>query len=314
MERLSNPYKKDTNQSPIEMLLARLKQSQDEERQETVKEQIDKQYQMLRAGNRAVMLRRLHNDKTTGELSNVSSKTQPIGDLTNEGLMKIKTKSQFQEEAEKQYNKDLAQRTIDCNRGALTACGYVSNKKETIDSIANDLAIKYNKKAKDFNDKLKLQQKKNPLTTSSDIIVNPETGRIVNNPVVINLQNQEKLKEFLEQQQTSDAFKLGQEMKEREQNIINIGNPNVASDKPTNTGLIKYGQFMLPQSKINELEKTKKSNPTLYYQELRNLASQPQVKPKPTSKLTPLQQRSYQDVKRAFETIPASSVDKIFTS
>ncbi len=144
------------------------------------------------------------------------------------------------------------------------------------------------------------------------MIVDPETGRIVNNPVVINLQNQEKLKQLIEQRTSSDAYKLGQQMKEREQNIINIGNPNVASDKPTNTGLIKYGQFMLPQSKINELEKTKKSNPTLYYQELRNLASQPKAKPK--SKLTPLQQRSYKDIQRAFETIPASNVDKIFTS
>jgi len=312
MIRLGNPYKKDTKQTPIEMLLARMKQSQAEEAQEDVKEKVDKQYQMLRAGNTAVMLRRLHNDKTSGELSNISSKTQLTTDLDNQGLMKIKTKSQFQEEAEKQYNKDLAQRNIDCNRGALTACGYVSKKKETIDSIANDLAIQHNKKATDFNNKLKLQQSKNPLTTSSDVIVDPETGRIVNNPVVINLQNQEKLKQLIEQRTSSDAYKLGQQMKEREQNIINIGNPNVVSDKPVNTGLIKYGQFMLPQSKINELEKTKKSNPTLYYQELRNLASQPKAKPK--SKLTPLQQRSYKDIQRAFETIPASNVDKIFTS
>lgn len=307
MERLSNPYKKDTKQSPIEMLLARMKQSQDEERQETVKEQIDKQYQMLRAGNRAVMLRRLHNDKTTGELSNISSKTQPIGDLTNEGLMKIKTKSQFQEEAEKQYNKDLAQRTIDCNRGALTACAYVSKKQDTIDSIANQLADEHNKKAREFNNKLKSQQKKNPLTTSSDVIVNPETGKIINNPVVINLQNQEKLKELMEQKNKSDAAKLGQQMKEREQNIINIGNPNVVSDKPTNTGLKKYGEFMLPQSKINELEKTKKTNPTLYYMELKNLASKtqsPVVKQPPKSNLTPTQQRSYKDIQRQLENMP----------
>jgi len=116
----------------------------------------------------------------------------------------------------------------------------------------------------------------------------------------------------MNQRTSSDAYKIGQEMKEREQNIINIGNPNVASDNPTNKGLIKYGQFMLPQSKINELEKTKKTNPTLYYQQLRDLAN---IKPeKPKSKLTPLQQRSYEDVKRAFETIPESNIDKIFTS
>jgi len=313
MIRLSSPYKSDTNkQTPIEMLLARMKQSQQEEARADVKEKVDRQYEMLKAGNTAVMLRRLHNNKISGDLSNISSKTQPIAELDNQGLMKIKTKKDFQEEAEKKYNKDLAQRTIDCNRGALTACGYVSNKKITIDSIANDLSIEYNKKATDFNTKLKSQTKKNPLTISSDLIIDPETGRIVNNPVVINLQNQEKLKELMNQRTSSDAYKIGQEMKEREQNIINIGNPNVASDKPTNKGLIKYGQFMLPQSKINELEKTKKTNPTLYYQQLRDLAN---IKPeKPKSKLTPLQQRSYEDVKRAFETIPESNIDKIFTS
>ena len=299
MERLSNPYKKDTKQSPIEMLLARLKQQQMEGQQETVKEQVDKQYQMLRAGNRAEMLRRLHNDKTTGELTNISSKTQPTTDLTNEGLMKIKTKSQFQEEAEKKYNKGLAQRTIDCNRGAMTACAYVSKKKDTIDSIANQLADEHNKKATEFNNKLKSQQKKNPLTTSSDLLIDPETGRIINNPVVINLQNQEKLKELIQQKNQSDAYKKGQEMKEREKNIINIGNPNAVSDKPTNTGLKKYGQFMLPQSKINELEKIKKSNPTLYYKELRNLASQPKPKPKST-----MRERSYKDIQRQLENMP----------
>ena len=312
MERLSNPYKMDTKQSPIQMLLNRLKQQQLEGQQETVKEQVDKQYQMLRSGSRETMLRRLHNDKTTGDLSNISSKTQPIAEVDNQGLMKIKTKNDYQEEAEKQYNKDLAQRTIDCDRGAMTACAYVSKKKITIDSIANDLAIQHNKKATEFNDKLKAQAKKNPLTTSSDLIIDPETGMIVNNPVVINLKNQEKLKELIEQQKGTDAYKIGQQMKEREKNIINIGNHNVVSDKPT--GLIKYGQFMLPQSKINELEKTKKTNPTLYYEELRNLASQPQPVKQSLKKKSTLQERSYQDVKRAFETIPASSVDKIFTS
>ena len=312
MIRLSSPYKSDTKQSPIEMLLARMKQSQQEGAIEDVKEKVDKQYEMLRAGNRAVMLRRLHNDKTTGELSNINSKIQPITEVDNQGLMKIKSKKDFQEEAEKNYNKDLAQRTIDCNRGALTACSYVSKKQATIDSIANDLSIQHNKKATEFNDKLKLQTKKNPLTTSSDLIIDPETGRIINNPVVINLQNQEKLKELINQRTSSDANKLGEQMKEREQNIINIGNPNVVSDKPVNTGLIKYGQFMLPQSKINELEKIKISNPTLYYQQLKDLATP--VKPVKPEPKTTLKQRQAQDIRRMFESIPASDIDKIFTS
>jgi len=101
-------------------------------------------------------------------------------------------------------------------------------------------------------------------------------------------------------------------MKEREQNIINIGNPNVVSDKPVNTGLIKYGQFMLPQSKINELEKIKISNPTLYYQQLKDLATP--VKPVKPEPKTTLKQRQAQDIRRMFESIPASDIDKIFTS
>ena len=101
MIRLSNPYQSDTKQSPIEMLLARMKQSQQEEARADVKEKVDRQYEMLRAGNRETLLRRLHNDKITGELGNISSKTQPTAELDNQGLMKIKTKKDFQEEAEK---------------------------------------------------------------------------------------------------------------------------------------------------------------------------------------------------------------------
>lgn len=294
----------------IEMLIQQLRQQNLEDKKEQTKELVDRQYEMLRAGNRASMLRTLNNNKFNSDThTNIDGKTATYN-KPQQDFMRIKNKNDFKDEATEQYNKDLKQRKVDCNNGALTACAYVSKRKETIDSIANDLAIQHNKKAKEFNDKLKSQAQKNPLTTTSDVIVDSETGKIVNNPVVINLQNQEKLKELMEQRNTSDAYKLGQEMKEREQNIINIGQPQVSSDKPT--GLVKYGQFMLKQEKINQLENLKKTNPTLYYMELKNLASKsnkPKSKPKTT-----LQQRSYQDVKRAFETIPASDIDKIFTS
>lgn len=139
---LSNPHQ--TKQTPIEMLLARMKQEQTQEKQEEVKEKIDKQYQMFRQGNRELMLRRLHNDKTAGDLSNVSGKTQPVSQIENQ---------------------------------------------------------------------------------------------VVTNPI-----------------------------------------GSVSSDKQT--GLKKYGQFMLKQEKINELEKLKKSNPTLYYMELKKLASKSNEKSK----------------------------------
>ena len=312
MIRLSNPYNKSntiSKQSPIEMLLARLKQEDIQQKQQADSEAVNRNYEMLRAGNRESMLRILNNDKFSGDIhTNINGKTLISNQPTKQDFMRIKNKNDFNDEATEQYNKDLKQRKVDCDRGALTACSYVSKRKATIDSIANDLAIQHNKKAKDFNDKLKLQAQKNPLTTTSDVIIDSETGRIINNPVVINLQNQEKLKELMEQRTSSDAIKKGKEMKEREQNIINIGNPNVASDKPKNTGLIKYGQFELTQEKINELEKTKKSNPTLYYQQLRDLASE-----KPKTKTT-LKQRQAQDIRRMFESVPASDIDKIFTS
>lgn len=146
---LSNPHQ--TKQTPIEMLLARMKQEEMEEKREDVKSKIDKQYEMFRQGNREVMLKRLHNSKTEGDLGNVSGKTQPVSQIENQ---------------------------------------IVSNPKSPIE---------------------------------------------------------------------------------------------VSSDKKT--GLKKYGQFMLKQDKIDELEKLKKSNPTLYYMELKKLASKPepkkQVKPNP---------------------------------
>ena len=139
---LSNPHQ--TKQSPIEMLLARMKQEQTQEKQEDVKEKIDKQYEMFRQSNREILDRRLHNNKVSGDLSNVSGKTQPVSQIENQ---------------------------------------------------------------------------------------------VVTNPI-----------------------------------------GPVSSDKQT--GLKQYGQFMLKQEKINELEKLKKSNPTLYYIELKKLASKSNEKSK----------------------------------
>jgi hypothetical protein len=216
MERLGSPYQKN-KLTPIEMLLQRLKQTQIQQEQEGVEEKVNRQYDMFVAGNREVMLRRLHNDKTSSQLNNISSKTQPIEDLNNQGLMKIKTHKDFKEEAEKQYNKDLKQRNKDCFNGAMSACSYVNNKQDTINSIANNLAEDHNKKAKDFNDKLKSQSKSNPLTkpTTSDYLINPETDTVIKNPIVQKLEIQEKLKDNEERLEQSGAYKLGQQDKER---------------------------------------------------------------------------------------------------
>ena len=81
--------------SPIELLLQRMKQSKIEDARLDIKDKIDKQYNMLRTGNREVMLRTLHNSKTSSELSNISSKTQPIqynNPLTKTSKFKSATK------------------------------------------------------------------------------------------------------------------------------------------------------------------------------------------------------------------------------
>lgn len=222
MERLGNPYKTNVNKklSPIELLLQRMKQAKIEDDRADVKDKVDKQYDMLRAGNREVMLRRLHNDKTSSELSNISSKTQPTEDLNNQGLMKIKTDKEFRKEAEKEYNKNLSQRNKDCFNGAMTACSYVNDKENTINSIAKRLTEEHNKKAQDFNDKLKSQTKKNPLTTTGDYIINPETNTIIKNPIVVKLEQQQKLKDLIEIRKSSDAYKKGQDMKEKESKMM----------------------------------------------------------------------------------------------
>ena len=98
MERLANPYRKD-KQTPIQMLLNRLKQQQVSSEQETVKEQVDKQYIMLRQGSRDTMERRLHSNKTSGETTNNTiDKTKPTSQPPKKGdFMKLKSQKDFLE-------------------------------------------------------------------------------------------------------------------------------------------------------------------------------------------------------------------------
>ena len=111
----------------------------------------------------------------------------------------------------------------------MSACAYVNNKKDTIDRIAKRLTEEHNKKAEEFNNKLKSQTKKNQLTTTADYLIDPETDRVIKNPVVSNLEIQQKLKDKRERLEKSDAFILGKQDKERfekdykPQNTIRMG-------------------------------------------------------------------------------------------
>ena len=218
MERLTSPYQK-SKLTPVEMLLQRLKQSQIEQERETVQEKIDRQYNMFVEGNRQFMISKLHSNKISNQLSNISSKTQPVENITRGQIIKVKTDKEFRDDAEVEYNKNLKQKNKECFNGDMNACNYVNNKKDIIDKISKRLTIEHNKKATEFNNKIKSQTKKNPLTTG-DFIINPETNRIIKNPIVSRLEQQQKLKDLIEIRKESVAYKKGQDMKEIESKMF----------------------------------------------------------------------------------------------
>tara|TARA_R110002033_G_scaffold21904_1_gene53684 strand:+ start:217 stop:1173 length:957 start_codon:yes stop_codon:yes gene_type:complete len=268
MERLANPYSKD-KQTPIQMLLNRLKQQQVSSEQETVKEQVDKQYIMLRQGSRDTMERRLHSNKTSSETTNNTiDKTQPVSQPTKkQDFMKLKSQKDFMDEATDQFNKDKHNSRIKCQMGDIIACGRspVENPdmdKQQILEIANKLTSEYNTKANDFNKNLKSQAKSNPLLkpTTSDYLINPDTGVIVKNPIVQKLQEQEKLKEKNTELVNSDAYKLAQEYKENREKMRQV-----------KSNLISYGGMKITKIQYDYFEKLRKTNPKQFYIDLQRL-------------------------------------------
>ena len=268
MERLANPYSKD-KQTPIQMLLNRLKQQQVSSEQETVKEQVDKQYIMLRQGSRDTMERRLHSNKTSSETTNNTiDKTQPVSQPTKkQDFMKLKSQKDFMDEATDQFNKDKHNSRIKCQMGDIIACGRspVENPdmdKQQILEIANKLTSEYNTKANDFNKNLKSQAKSNPLLkpTTSDYLINPDTGVIVKNPIVQKLQEQEKLKEKNTELVNSDAYKLAQEYKENREKM-----------RQPKSNLISYGGMKITKIQYDYFEKLRKTNPKQFYIDLQRL-------------------------------------------
>ena len=265
MERLANPYHKD-KQTPIQMLLNRLKQQQIDSEQETVKGQVDKQYVMLRQGSRDVMNRRLHNDKVSGDTTNTTiDKSKPTSQPPQkQDFMKLKTQQDFMSEATKQYQKQKQDLKRDCFRGSMIACSQSQDNNPEMDKaetlkIASKLASDYNTKANDFNNKLKSQTKPNPLIqpTTSDYLVNPDTGVVVKNPVVQQLEKQQKEKDRQSELINSDAYKLAQEYKENREKSM----------KPK-SNLINYGGMEITKVQYDYFEKLRKTNPTAYYQAL----------------------------------------------
>jgi hypothetical protein len=205
---------------PIDLLLRQLQQQSIRNKQSQIEEQIDKQYEMLREGRREEMIKRtkMSEIKTDDTKSNIiedlkkkttdkkSPLVKPITKPITKPIIK-KEKIDFKKQAEIEYNKNLQQQRIYCFNGAMTACDYVSKKNETINNISKKLEEQYNKKNSKTIDKK---------PTTSDFLIDPETERIVKNPIVSRLEQQEKLKGKEEVIKASDAYKLGQEMKQRE--------------------------------------------------------------------------------------------------
>tara|TARA_R110002020_G_scaffold187652_2_gene386133 strand:- start:736 stop:1692 length:957 start_codon:yes stop_codon:yes gene_type:complete len=268
MQRLGNPYNKD-KQTPIQMLLNRLKQQQVSSEQSTVKEEVDRQYIMLRQGSRDAMERRLHSNKTSGETTNNTiDKSKPVSQPSKkQDFMKLKSQKDFLKQATDQFNKDKHNSRIRCQMGDIMECGRspVENPdmdKQEILEIANKLTSEYNTKAKDFNETLKSQAKSNPLVkpTTSDYLINPDTGVIVKNPIVQKIQEQEKAKEKNTELVNSDAYKLAQEYKE-----------NRAKMRQPKSNLISYGGMKITKIQYDYFEKLRKTNPKQFYIDLQRL-------------------------------------------
>lgn len=268
MERLGNSYNKN-KQTPIQMLLNRLKQQQVSSEQETVKEQIDKQYIMLRQGSRDTMERRLHSNKTSGETTNNTiDKTKPTSQPPKKGdFMKLKSQKDFLEQATNKFQKDKQDSRIKCEMGDIMQCNKsrIENPdmdKQAIFELANKLTSEYNTKANDFNNKLKSQAKPNPLVkpTTSDYLINPDTGVIVKNPIVQKLQEQEKAKEKNTELVNSDAYKLSQEYKENREKM-----------RQPKSNLISYGGMKITKIQYDYFENLRKTNPKQFYIDLQRL-------------------------------------------
>jgi len=165
---------------PIDLLLRQLEQQSIREKQALVESQIDKQYEMLRAGQIEEM-----NKRT--KMSQVKN-TDTKNNITDEIKKKIDKKPPLTK---------LEQMKRDCDRGAMTACDYVkkqqSNKKK---ALPLSLDSKY---------------------TTPDLIIDYDKGKpfVKLNPVVKDLQDQQKIKDYKEyEEKYDDAIKLGKQDKE----------------------------------------------------------------------------------------------------
>jgi len=293
MLRLTSPYNKTnttTKQTPIEMLLARINQQDKQEKQLADSEAVNRNYEMLRAGNRESMLRILNNDKISSESHSpmTGKTTQPV--IPKQKMMELKSQKDFLKQATKQFEKNKRDSKQKCQQGDMIACRKSSIEnpdmdKQSIFELANKLTSEYNTKAKDFNDKLKSQSKANPLTkpTTSDYLINPNTGVIINNPIVQKLQEQEKAKEKQSELINSDAYKLAQEYKE-----------NKEKRRQPKSDLINYGGMKINKTQFDYFERERKSNPKQFYIDLQRLKTKQTtgqdlfIKPKQLDKKPPI--------------------------
>jgi len=169
------------NLRPIDLLLRQIQQQGLRQKQSEIESEIDKQYEMLREGRRTEMLERtkMFEMKQDDSKSNITDELKKNIDKKPLAPVKppaVKIKQLTKLEQMKKY----------CLRGAMSACDYVK------------------------------QEEKNKYTTP-DLIVDYDKGKpfVKLNPIVKDLQDEQKIKDKRERLEQSGAFKLGQQDKER---------------------------------------------------------------------------------------------------
>ena len=175
------------NLRPIDLLLRQIQQQGLRQKQSEIESEIDKQYEMLREGRRTEMLERtkMFEMKQDDSKSNITDELKKNIDKKPLAPVKppaVKIKQLTKLEQMKKY----------CLRGAMSACDFVKQEEKN-------------------------KEEKNKYTTPDLIIDYADTKPFVKlNPIVKDLQDKEKLKDKDERLKASDAYKLGQQDKERE--------------------------------------------------------------------------------------------------
>ena len=128
MIRLSSKYNKsatqNTEETPIQMLLARLKEQDKSRQMGEDTEAVNRQYEMLRAGNRENMNKILNNDKMGGEGSKPTTGKINQPTIPKQKMMGMKSQKDF---IKKLQNNFIKKKKIEKRSVERAICLLVQN-------------------------------------------------------------------------------------------------------------------------------------------------------------------------------------------